>query len=128
MPSSRSAGRRRAGRGSARGHTFPSRRCVRARGRRDSGRAASLNTLAHSMSDRLVIGIDARAAAEVPAGRGRYVRELLAALARRDDEVEYRLYARRRWPDAGADSPLDARFSWRLIDARDPVWHLRAAL
>jgi glycosyltransferase involved in cell wall biosynthesis len=80
------------------------------------------------MSDRLVIGIDARAAAEVPAGRGRYVRELLAALARRDDDVEYRLYARRPWPDAGADSPLDARFRWRLIDARDPVWHLRAAL
>jgi glycosyltransferase involved in cell wall biosynthesis len=81
------------------------------------------------MSDRLVIGIDARAAAEVPAGRGRYVRELLCALARRDDEVEYRLYARREWPERGADAPpLDSRFSWRLIDAPDPLWHLRAAL
>jgi alpha-1,3-rhamnosyl/mannosyltransferase len=84
------------------------------------------------MSDRLVIGIDARAAAEVPAGRGRYVRELLAALARRDDDVEYRLYARERWPrggaaDAGAADPLDARFQWRLLDARDPLWHIRAA-
>ena len=74
------------------------------------------------MSDRLVIGIDARAAAEVPAGRGRYVRELLTALARRDDDVEYRLYARERW-----DGPLDDRFSWHPIDARDPVWHIRAA-
>jgi glycosyltransferase involved in cell wall biosynthesis len=74
------------------------------------------------MSDRLVIGIDARAAAEVPAGRGRYVRELLAALARRDDDVDYVLYARERW-----DGPLDERFSWRLIGARDPIWHLRAA-
>jgi len=75
------------------------------------------------MSDRLVIGIDARAAAEVPAGRGRYVRELLAALARRDDVCRYLLYARSRW-----DGALDERFDWRLIDARDPVWHLRAAL
>jgi alpha-1,3-rhamnosyl/mannosyltransferase len=93
------------------------------------------------MSDRLVIGIDARAAAEVPAGRGRYVRELLSALARRDDDAEYRLYARERWDGAdaggadaggadarGAADPLDARFGWRLIGARDPVWHLRAAI
>jgi glycosyltransferase involved in cell wall biosynthesis len=74
------------------------------------------------MSDRPVIGIDARAAAEVPAGRGRYVRELLSALARRDDDVEYRLYARTPW-----DGPLDDRFEWRLIGDRDPLWHLRAA-
>jgi glycosyltransferase involved in cell wall biosynthesis len=74
------------------------------------------------MSDRLAIGIDARAAAEVPAGRGRYVRELLAALARRDDDARYLLYARERW-----DGPLDERFEWRLIDAGDPLWHLRAA-
>lgn len=75
------------------------------------------------MSDRLVIGIDARAAAEVPAGRGRYVRELLAALARRDDDVEYRLYGRERW-----DGPVDDRFGWRLVGARDPGWHVRTAL
>ncbi|MEA2425457.1 MAG: hypothetical protein QOH13_1867, partial [Thermoleophilaceae bacterium] len=74
------------------------------------------------MSDRLVIGIDARAAAEVPAGRGRYVRELLAALARRDDACDYLLYARSHW-----DGPLDQRFRWRLIDSPDPLWHLRAA-
>src|SRR4051794_19465652 len=121
-PSSRSPARPRAARGSARGHRSPSRRCVRARGRRDSGQGASLNTLAHRMSDRLVIGIDARAAAEVPAGRGRYVRELLRALAARDDDARFLLYARERW-----EEPLDDRFEWRLIGSGDPVWHLRAA-
>jgi hypothetical protein len=39
----------------------------------------------------LTFGIDARAAAEVPAGRGRVVRELLAALAGRDDPHAHRL-------------------------------------
>ena len=68
------------------------------------------------------IGIDARAATEVPAGRGRVVRELLRALARRDDGLSYVLYARSRW-----DEPLDERFRWRLIDAPDPWWHVRAA-
>ena len=70
----------------------------------------------------LTIGIDARAAVEVPAGRGRVVRELLRALAARDDPHTYRCYARARW-----DEPLDARFQWREIGARDPWWHLLAA-
>lgn len=69
-----------------------------------------------------VFGIDARAAAEEPAGRGRYVRELLRALARRDDDHVFELYARTRW-----DDDLDERFRWRLIGARDPLWNLRAA-
>jgi len=69
-----------------------------------------------------ILGIDARAAAEEPAGRGRYVRELLRALARRDDDNVYELYARTRWED-----DLDERFRWQLVRARDPVWHLRAA-
>lgn len=67
-------------------------------------------------------GIDARAASEEPAGRGRYVRELLMALARRDDDHAYQLYARTPW-----DAPLDERFRWRLIQAGDPIWHLRVA-
>ena len=67
-------------------------------------------------------GIDARAAVEEPAGRGRVVRELLRALAKRDDDNVYDLYARTAW-----EVPLDERFTWRLIAARDPVWHLRAA-
>jgi glycosyltransferase involved in cell wall biosynthesis len=72
----------------------------------------------------LTIGIDARAATEVPAGRGRVVRELLRALAAREyDEHRYVLYARGAW----TEQPLDERFRWRLIGARDPWWHILAA-
>jgi glycosyltransferase involved in cell wall biosynthesis len=68
----------------------------------------------------LRIGIDARAAAEVPAGRGRVVRELLRALsALPHDRHRYLLYARRTCPELR----LDERFSWRLIGARDARWH-----
>jgi len=70
----------------------------------------------------LTIGIDARAAVEVPAGRGRVVRELLRALAVREDAHSYRCYARTRW-----EEPLDERFQWCEIGARDPWWHLHAA-
>jgi glycosyltransferase involved in cell wall biosynthesis len=70
----------------------------------------------------LTLGIDARAAVEEPAGRGRYVRELLEALARRDEPNRYLLYARSVW-----DGGLDDRFDWRLEGAPDPLWHLRAA-
>ncbi len=87
----------------------------------------------------LRIGIDARAAVEVPAGRGRVVRELLRALAEREDEgrQRYVLYARREWRDrsretlASGEHPrfgqLDERFRWREIPARDPWWHVRTA-
>ena len=89
----------------------------------------------------LRIGIDARAAVEVPAGRGRLVRELLRALAEREDEgrQRYVLYARQAWHDGGAGTlasdgehsrvgrSLDGRFEWREIAARDPWWHVRAA-
>jgi glycosyltransferase involved in cell wall biosynthesis len=71
-----------------------------------------------------IVGIDARAAAEVPAGRGRVVRELLRALAAREhDDHRYVLYARRAWDGA----ELDERFRWRLIGARDPWWNVLAA-
>src|SRR3954453_16249980 len=69
------------------------------------------------MAKKLRIAIDARAAAEVPAGRGRYTRELLRALPR---EHDYVLYARESWDGAGD-------LEWRLIDSPDPLWHLRAA-
>ena len=69
-----------------------------------------------------VLGIDARAATEEPAGRGRYVRELLRALARRSDDHTYLLFARSRWGEA-----LDARFKWQLVSSRDPLWNFRAA-
>jgi glycosyltransferase involved in cell wall biosynthesis len=72
----------------------------------------------------LTIGIDARAAAEVPAGRGRVVRELLRELsAHGKDSHRYVLYARRAWEE----QPLDERFSWHLIKAGDPWWHVKAA-
>ena len=77
-----------------------------------------------SASRPLTIGIDARAAVEVPAGRGRVVRELLRALAAREDNSHrYILYARRAWEHEA----LDGRFRLRTIGARDPWWHVLAA-
>lgn len=69
------------------------------------------------------VAIDARSAAEVPAGRGRYVRELLHALAARDDDNTYELICRERW-DAG----LDERFRWRRFPGTDPWWPVGAGL
>jgi glycosyltransferase involved in cell wall biosynthesis len=69
----------------------------------------------------VTIGIDARAATEVRAGRGRVVRELLRALSAAPGDHRYVCYTRRQWSE-----PLDARFAWRLIDAPDPLWHVRA--
>ena len=85
-----------------------------------------------SASSGPLIGIDARAAAEEGAGRGRVVRELLRSLAApaahgspdpRASGPRFVLYARERWE---AELPGD-RFRWRLIAARDPVWHMRVA-
>jgi glycosyltransferase involved in cell wall biosynthesis len=70
----------------------------------------------------LTVGIDARAAAEVPAGRGRVVRELLRALSERDDDERrqrYVLYARQAW----GQGTFDERFQWKLIHSREPWWH-----
>lgn len=71
------------------------------------------------------IGIDARAAAEVPAGRGRYVRELLSALERIPETADERfiLYAREPWGD------LDPRrFRWSTIPLPDPAWNVAAGI
>lgn len=68
------------------------------------------------------IGIDARAAAEVPAGRGRVVRSVLQALARLDADHQYILYCREP-----ADLDLDQRFSWQRIPLPDPIWHIATA-
>lgn len=73
-----------------------------------------------------VIGIDYTPAYEQGGGVGRYVRELVAALARRDMETPYRLFV------AGAslqvlDSPPGQNFVWKptLVNARwlARVWH-----
>lgn len=72
----------------------------------------------------MIVGIDARAASEVPAGRGRVVRELLPALASIDAPHRFRLYARRPWDDA----ELPPNFEWVTIRLRDPLWHAATAL
>ena len=74
----------------------------------------------------LRIAIDARAAAEVPAGRGRYVRELLRGLARLDAEHRLLLYARTPWHDDALEA--DERFGWRIVSAGEPQWSALAAL
>jgi glycosyltransferase involved in cell wall biosynthesis len=66
------------------------------------------------------IAIDARAAAEVPAGRGRYVRELIRGLARLEADHEYLLYGREPW----AGVTLDPRFRWRTIGGPGLSWPL----
>jgi glycosyltransferase involved in cell wall biosynthesis len=71
----------------------------------------------------LKIGIDARAAADEPAGGGRYVRELLRSLARLDSPHRFFLYTRRRWQAEA----LDERFAWRVVSAPGPLWHLTTA-
>jgi alpha-1,3-rhamnosyl/mannosyltransferase len=68
------------------------------------------------------IAIEARAAAEVPAGRGRYVRELLKGLAATDADHEFQLYGREPW----IDPALDGRFRWFRVDAPGPRWALAA--
>jgi glycosyltransferase involved in cell wall biosynthesis len=69
------------------------------------------------------VGFDARAAAEVKAGRGRVVRELLRAIATLDDDHTFVLYCREPAPEL----ELDDRFRWKQLAARDPLWHMRAA-
>jgi glycosyltransferase involved in cell wall biosynthesis len=78
----------------------------------------------HAPHAPLTLGIDARAAVEVPAGRGRVVCELLRALLEREDDgLRYVLYARTPW----REQQLDERFRWCAIEAGEPWWHVRAA-
>ncbi|QEC46252.1 glycosyltransferase family 4 protein [Baekduia soli] len=73
------------------------------------------------------VAIDARAAAEVPAGRGRYVRELLRALAVLPEaaDVRFVLWARERWEDPALAGD---RFTWRLLGLPDPAWNVASGL
>ena len=72
----------------------------------------------------MIVGVDARAAAEVPAGRGRVVRELLAAFGEASTDNRFLLYCRRPW-EGGA---LSDRFRWTTIPLPDPAWHVAAAM
>src|SRR2546430_2544785 len=73
----------------------------------------------------LTVGFDATAATAQRAGIGRYARELLRAIAQRDDPFRYRLF------HAGGDSAwlpfLDGRFRVHTLPVSDrvtnAVWH-----
>ena len=70
------------------------------------------------------IGLDARAASEVPAGRGRVLRELLLALDEIDRPHTFELHCREPWREAD----LGERFTWVQTELRDPAWHAAVAL
>ncbi len=71
----------------------------------------------------LTIGIDARAATEEVAGRGRVVRELLARPSQRvTTRTATASTPRERW-----EEDLDDRFAWRLGPASGAAWHPWAA-
>ncbi len=70
----------------------------------------------------MTIAIDARVAAEVPAGRGRYVRELLRNMVPLLGEHRLDLYARRRWEEL----PESGQVRWRLLGGRDLGWAWKA--
>jgi glycosyltransferase involved in cell wall biosynthesis len=73
---------------------------------------------------RMIVGVDARAAAEVPAGRGRVVRELLEALEAAGTGHRFFLYCREPWDEVR----LSHRFCWVPIRLPDPGWHVAAAV
>jgi glycosyltransferase involved in cell wall biosynthesis len=73
--------------------------------------------------DGTTIGIDARAAAEEPAGRGRVTRELIAALSRLDLPQRFLLYCREPWQDV----TLGPRLRWAPVGLPDPLWHAAVA-
>jgi glycosyltransferase involved in cell wall biosynthesis len=72
----------------------------------------------------VIVGIDARAASEVPAGRGRVVRELLPALDALDTPHRFELFCRRPWEEAD----LGPRFRWVKVPLPDPLWHAATAV
>jgi glycosyltransferase involved in cell wall biosynthesis len=66
----------------------------------------------------LTIALDARVAAEVPAGRGRYVRELIRNLVPLLGEHRLDLYARERWKEL----PDSEQVRWRTLPGSDLGW------
>jgi glycosyltransferase involved in cell wall biosynthesis len=68
--------------------------------------------------------MDARAATEVQAGRGRVVRELLPALDALDAPHRFLLFCRRPWEEV----ELGPRFRWVRVPLPDPLWHAATAL
>jgi alpha-1,3-rhamnosyl/mannosyltransferase len=72
----------------------------------------------------VIVGIDARAASEVAAGRGRVLRELLPALAALDSGHRFVLFCRRPWEEAD----LGPSFRWVDVPFPDPLWHAVTAV
>jgi glycosyltransferase involved in cell wall biosynthesis len=72
---------------------------------------------------RLTVGLDARAAAEDRAGRGRVTRELISHLRGLDEDVHLVLYSRSRAP-VGGDTRGCTQVSLR---PPPPLWHAAAA-
>jgi glycosyltransferase involved in cell wall biosynthesis len=79
----------------------------------------------------LTVGYDATAAVRQGAGIGRYARELLAALARRTDDVHYKLLSSSGGVTEGYLPRLDGRFRHRALPVSDRVtnvfwqrWHV----
>lgn len=71
----------------------------------------------------MVIGIDARAATGEPAGKGRYVLEIIQHLAKLSTNHTFRLYTRA----IASLGKLPNNFSWRVVEGRGPTWHHRTA-
>src|SRR5437588_5522936 len=72
----------------------------------------------------LTVAYDATAAVRQGAGIGRYTRELLAALARRRDDIRYKLISSSGGETEGHLPRLDARFRHRALPVSDRVTNL----
>src|SRR5688572_30672328 len=70
-----------------------------------------------------IVAIDYTPAYEQGAGIGRYVRELISALARQDNETPYRLFVSGAKPDQLPVAP-GANFSWKPTRL-NPTWLAR---
>lgn len=71
----------------------------------------------------MIIGIDAREAAGQPAGKGRYVGELLRRLPALAPDVEWRCFT----AEVPAGIPLPKNASWDVIGGSGLGWHRAAA-
>lgn len=70
----------------------------------------------------MVIGIDVREAAGEPAGKGRVVRELAERLPRAMPDVQFVLFAQRRFPLKTARNVC-----WKIVGSRALLWHKHVA-
>src|SRR5689334_17828973 len=71
------------------------------------------------------IAIDARPATETAAGRGRYVRELVRAMAAVPGDREVVLFGTAPWACPEVDA--DPRFSWSLAQTHPFAWPFHVA-